>query len=373
MSNTGDDGHNGLPGGATPSPGWYANPEVPGGHRWWDGEQWTSHLLEDASEPSSAAQQPTPPNGLRPVGPWLSSVMDVIRARAGHLFTLFAVISVPTAIVSGLLAWQAIDGVVITGVDSGELGVDGFSASSIYFWAGSFAISSLASLILGAAIVHQAAHAKAESPQPWSESLVHAGRRLPRIIGVALGFLLALMLLSVGASIVIAVLGALSPATLLISLPVVVAALLYLGVRFSLVFTGAAAAPVGVSSFGSSWKLTGGVFWPILGRLAMLVVCAFGVQMAGGILSAPFTGGLGGTTIDSETTELVVSELMGAGNPATFLISQVIGSLLGGLTASLWGIGLFAIYRARGGEIAPELRPEPGAAQIDGMHPGFSN
>ena len=35
------------------SPGWYPDPEAPGGQRWWDGSQWTEH--RQAAPPPSAS------------------------------------------------------------------------------------------------------------------------------------------------------------------------------------------------------------------------------------------------------------------------------------------------------------------------------
>ena len=33
------------------SPGWYPDPNAPGGQRWWDGSQWTSHVQAAAAVP----------------------------------------------------------------------------------------------------------------------------------------------------------------------------------------------------------------------------------------------------------------------------------------------------------------------------------
>ncbi len=50
------------PGGGTP-PGWYADPEVPGGQRYWDGSRWTEQRSAAVvTQPVVVAQAP-PTNG----------------------------------------------------------------------------------------------------------------------------------------------------------------------------------------------------------------------------------------------------------------------------------------------------------------------
>jgi hypothetical protein len=44
------------------APGWYDDPQTPGGKRWWDGNQWTEHVAQPAA-PQQAA--PAPPDATR--------------------------------------------------------------------------------------------------------------------------------------------------------------------------------------------------------------------------------------------------------------------------------------------------------------------
>jgi uncharacterized protein DUF2510 len=41
------------------APGWYDDPNAPGGKRWWDGSQWTEHTA--AAQPAAPAAAPQPP------------------------------------------------------------------------------------------------------------------------------------------------------------------------------------------------------------------------------------------------------------------------------------------------------------------------
>jgi uncharacterized protein len=79
--------------GATAAPGWYADPEVAGRQRWWDGTRWTEHFHPPqvggtAPYPGQAAADPA----------WLAQ-----RAEAdARQWAMFAHLSALLALVTGL-------------------------------------------------------------------------------------------------------------------------------------------------------------------------------------------------------------------------------------------------------------------------------
>jgi len=72
------------------APGWYDDPNVPGGKRWWDGTQWTEHVAEPG--PGAAPYAPRP---AEPAGPYPPARIAV-AAVAGLAAILLIVGSIGT-------------------------------------------------------------------------------------------------------------------------------------------------------------------------------------------------------------------------------------------------------------------------------------
>ena len=130
-------------------PGWYDDPLVPGGKRWWTGQSWT----EETREPSTGGgwasgktpTEPAPwvpggatraapdvalgdPWALKPVGQWLSRSFRAVAAHAGPLLSLYCVL--PVALVgAGYIALRSVlsDAVIFFGDDPS---VDGLGVAS---------------------------------------------------------------------------------------------------------------------------------------------------------------------------------------------------------------------------------------------------
>ena len=73
---------------SAPTPaGWYPDPHVPGGQRWWDGGQWTEHAQVPYSMAASAAALKAP-EGTSPntIWIWLVAILPVLS-----YFSLFTI------------------------------------------------------------------------------------------------------------------------------------------------------------------------------------------------------------------------------------------------------------------------------------------
>ncbi len=363
-----------------PEPGWYQDPMAPGSHRWWDGARWTDQVLAETSQG----------NGLSMPSDWFSEAIRLARSRAGHLFTIVALVAIPATVISGILSWLAIDGVVISNIGANADGLPeatGFDGASAAFGLASLAVTLIASALVAAAMAHQVssnmaadaserdlaarrfaggdqevsrfeadAEQQAVDECPWSDSLGFVFRRAPKIMFVVLGPLIGFVI----AFVVLLVLAAAVPPLALLFF-LMVPLLAFLGVRLSLALSAASVGPSSVGSFRSSFGLTDGVFWPVLGRIILLAIAAFTIQIFSAFITAPITSGFSNSTFDANSTELVFRDLVG-GNPAAYLASRVLGSLIGGVTTALTAAGMFIIYRERGGSLDPNLEPTHGRA-----------
>jgi hypothetical protein len=104
------------------APGWYDDPNAPGGMRWWDGTQWTDHVAAPPA-PAAPGLGPTPPYAparpAQPAEPYPSGRI-ALAAIAGFAVLLLIVGSVGT--------WvdvQATSGAFHVGQTKGGLDRDG--------------------------------------------------------------------------------------------------------------------------------------------------------------------------------------------------------------------------------------------------------
>lgn len=106
------------------APGWYPDPSTPGGQRWWDGTQWTSHQQAPAAAPAQgyAAAPPVTGYGVAParvnvetntVWIWLAIVASLLPVLSLFLIDWDSYIRIVTEstatgrpATAELLAWQ---------------------------------------------------------------------------------------------------------------------------------------------------------------------------------------------------------------------------------------------------------------------------
>ena len=58
-------------GSSPPPPGWYPDPNTPGGQRWWDGSQWTDHTDRNYPQPAQGVAGQAPQASGQKVDTWL--------------------------------------------------------------------------------------------------------------------------------------------------------------------------------------------------------------------------------------------------------------------------------------------------------------
>lgn len=351
-----------LPPPSGPPPGWYPDPSTGQGFRWWDGMAWTDQ--------TSASAQPVQPAGDRLMAPaeWLRQAVRTGASRAGHFFPMVVLVLLPTTLLNGLAAWFALhNAVLLTDSDTGAITFTNPSGGP-----GRYALVAASSVLLLASTVllavsatRQALAVLDEAPEPWSVSMLAALRRLPAalLVGLAVGGtvvgLYALLLVS----------GAVSPALLLITLPLWIVGSLLAAVRLSLALCAVTVAPVPRRGLGLSWTLTRSRFWALLGRLALLVVVGLMFSILSNLVAAPLVAIVGGAASSGASptaNEIHFVEFMGD-NPAVFAISQVFNALGNGAATIVWAIGMLLIYRSLKGPIAPRVVLDDGSAAGPGL------
>ena len=233
---------------------------------------WTEHV----HPPSGLATAPEHlPGQLRSVGDWFGHIFGLLGDRAGHLFTILAVTLLPTWAIAYLLLAPALDGVDMI-VSNEEFEVTGWSgtstglvlAAAVLLWLGAMAF-----LTVGQ---HQLWAAAIEAPSPWSRSLTQGVRALPRLVGWSL----VVGAVMIGAVVAASVPAALSPVLLLVTVPLLLAGLVWALVHLQFLAVTVVATPD--NALVSAFSVARGRWWAVFGRtlLALLVGAAASLAFA---------------------------------------------------------------------------------------------
>ncbi|MEM9132578.1 MAG: DUF2510 domain-containing protein [Actinomycetota bacterium] len=358
-----------LPPPATPPPpGWYPDPTTGGdGLRWWDGSSWTDHRSD---LPGTTPAAPAEHQGLRPVGEWTSEMMGLVTRRAGHYFTLIVVLIVPTALLSGLASFNALENLVVITDDDGAVTFDNPTATGgdYALMIAMYLLSIVANLVLVLAATRYAWSDVHERTETWMESLRAAFPRL----GYGVVGLLVFFGLLFGAYVVAALVVLAAPILGLIAIPAWIAGAAWLWSRLALVSTTAALAS-GKTGVRTSFQLTAGRTWPLLGRGAILLLFTISLWLVSQVISAPFIAIVGGgqsAEFDPGASEIPFGELAFGANPALHSIGQLFGAIGSGAALVLWAAGFALVYRDLGGPVAADLASEGTVADGGPSGPG---
>lgn len=347
---------------AGPEQGWYTNPENSSEVRWWDGNAWTDHTERNPMAVPAVAQIPggsvpppplVPPSSVtaRDFSGWFNELFRLVWARIGHLFTLGAIFSLLPSLLQGLAMYLVFRDAELRidyltdEVDYTGPGVAGFMVIAVVIIA-----AVVATLVLYCAICRQI-HLEGENePEPWSASVLPALKRTPRLLGSM--FLLGLVCMGVMllGLVVVLVSAALTPALLLITIPLYIFVLFVALLRLAFAPVIAAIGPKGYGSIRKSIEVSKGHTMAMLGRLALLTVVSWIISIA---VSSAFQGSGGVVPIGAGVTEDVVLnfEMLYGSNPAAFMLLMALTPIINTMSTSVMLAGLLVMYKDFGGEV----------------------
>lgn len=332
----------------SPQPGWYADPVTGTGYRWWNGTAWTDTLSATVDGAGG---------GLGGVGDWLTETFRLLTRRAGHIFTMIAILVLPSSLLSVLALWQLIGDARITGLnDSDGPEFIGFDTSGLVGLGFSVVLQSVTTVWLAASVARHAERARAEDPEPWSASMIGGLARLPRALGSGLLYVVILTVALVVVSVVIGLVGASLPILLIVAIPAAVVAMLAVWIRFGFAITSASVAPRGVWGVTTSWRISDGHTFALMGRYVLLFLIATTLSFGSLTVTGPIAALSGTEPIEAGADEIAVSQLLGD-NPAGFAASQLVSSLFQGVVLALFATASLVLYRRLNGPV--EARPDP--------------
>lgn len=353
---------------SNPPPGWYPDPAKDPGYRWWDGQGWTETVTDDlqsATYPTAGRSEQTSAGSiLGPVGPWFSESFRLTVNRSGHFLPMILIFVLSISIPTSFGIWYALQDTVITFDPETAVPDVDFGGSRAWLVAViiMFPVSTILSFLIKASATRQAWAAQAEAPELWSESVREVLRRSGRVIPVSLGrtFLYwglnTLFLLAVFSS----------PGFVLL-LPVLLVVLFMIWIRFSFAGTVAVLGGQDDRPFAESWRLSGSVLWPLMGRLLLLAFVALNLVLASGFIGAPLTAIVGGpvTAVERSADTLRFNELLGP-NAAVFALGSVFNAIGLGANYILSAVGTALLYRNLGGPVSDRREHSGGTTSADG-------
>lgn len=291
--------------------GWYDDPLIPGGKRFWDGNQWTDQAQPPPAPPGARGPLgpggPIPPGsgvpqpatqpfaqpagqgagysagpggqavytgtGINELGDWIRRSFSMVFQRFSSLSALY----VPQLILGALaylLLDQSLRGAVIT--DDGDF--LGFNVGLIWAAVIVFVVSAIVGLITHLAGHHNLYAGHVGQHASVGQSFSAGLRSLFRYIGVLILLYLAMFVLFgvlFGIGIGLSVLagdngGGLFVLALIIGYLAFIVLTIWLSVKLAFITVGSVVIPKGTSVIKTSWRITDGHFWGIFGRQLLL-------------------------------------------------------------------------------------------------------
>jgi len=283
-------------------------PPPPGGGPQWGGQQppWGGQPQWGGQQPPWGPPRPWAPPPPKPgviplrplgVGELLDGAISAIRAQPALMLGLSAVVAVITQLLTVPLTWLLLRdaGDVAFSVDEpADPGEEfSFAASALSASGIQVVVTLVASLLLTGILTVAVSRAVLGERIGAAAAWERVRPRVPALLGVTLTVILvelAVLVVSVGPGVVLAVTSAPTVATVLafvVGIPLGLAAAVYLYVAFALapVTVVLERQPV-VGSLRRSRALVTGAWWRTFGILVLVNVIA---QLLAGVLSVPFT------------------------------------------------------------------------------------
>ena len=239
-----------------PPPGWYEDPTVPDGERWWDGEKWTEQTRVGPATPAA----PRSPGSLRRVSDFLGHAFSQVRDKwMDHL-----VVALLGGLISGAITGLLI-GPVVSEIDVVDNSLVGFRAGHLINLALVVVIGGVISSAAALAL-HRIAWENATGREvSWSEALAYAVSNLSRFIGWMLLGIVPILLAALGSIIAVA-----NTEAGIVAVLFLMAAALWWGTNLVFLPVAYVAEGKGANPIRGAMGIVKGHWWRIFGRLLLL-------------------------------------------------------------------------------------------------------